>query len=146
MAMEYNAKQGAGLALPVGEFDAVIRSAKEATSKSSGNPMLKLRISVGVDYSDFDVYLPVTPTFMPEIKAFFDAVGGYNTNRDFRIEPDRLEDKHVRIVTREDGEFNGRKRVRVERWVVVDAVAEAEDAMPTLPNDKPKANLQDNPF
>ena len=132
MAINYNAKQADSGAIPIGQFDGVIFYAEETESKS-GNPMLKIKIQVGDQYAPVTAYVLTTPAHMPDLKAFLDAVGIFDTSKDFRFEAGDLLGKHVRIVTREDGEYNGRKRVRVERWVVVDAAAEVKVDIPKPP-------------
>lgn len=123
MAMNYNAKRAEGADLPIGTFDATIVDCRDAVSKA-GNQMLKMRIDVGENYEPIYIHLLcMFSSFDRELKAIFDAVGGYDTSKDFEFEPGDLAGKRVKIITRRDGEFNGQPQIVVERWVPASEVA-----------------------
>ena len=130
--VRYNARQAETGAIPIGVFDSVIVDAEHTYSKS-GNSMLKMRLNVGDQYARVPVYMLTTPANMPEVKEFLLAVGGYDTSKDFEFGAGELVGKFVKIETREDGEFNGRKRVRVARWIEVDDAAEVKVDIPKPP-------------
>ena len=117
MAINYNAMQAAGIFIPVGVFEGVITHSEEITSRSSGRPMLRLQIWVGENYDRILHYALLTPSTMSDLKAFLDSVGGYDTSKDFSFEAGDLLGKRVKIRTVRNGEFNGRPRVRIDRWI-----------------------------
>lgn len=96
---------------PKGEYEAVVKNAVEKTSKSSGNPMFEVDLTVyGPDGKERNVrdYLVCTDTGQAKIQRFCKAAGQWDAYQAGELCADTFKDASVRVklkIDMGDGEF-----------------------------------------
>lgn len=116
-------------------------SKAEARNSSKGNPMLVVHVDLGKPFEPVVAYLLNTPQQMWQIKQLLTAVGGFEVESNFTLDPQQLFGKQVGMELEKD-EFNGRPQARVRKWVPAQEISPSDDddkiqTMLPPPNDEP---------
>ena len=83
--------------LKPGIYDFEVMRAEETTSKSSGNPMVKVKIRVFHDGGEVHIYDYITSTQVEKLCAFCDAVGLSNEYDAGDVKSDDMEGRSGRV-------------------------------------------------
>lgn len=129
----YDPEKAQGADLPIGEFPSTIMDAKDAISKAGNNQIVLTIQPEERQWASVRAYLTFTDGCMPMIKEFLDALGGFDTGKGQLIVANELVGRRIRIVTKDDGEYNGRKRVRITRWLPFAQKGDGHDPADDIP-------------
>ena len=110
--------------LKPGIYDFEVMRAEETTSKSSGNPMVKIKIRVFHDGGEAHIYDYITSTQVEKLCAFCDAVGLSKEYDAGDVKSDDMEGRSGRVKIgiedekpKDDGEGNWPAKNKVKDYV-----------------------------
>jgi hypothetical protein len=110
--------------LKPGIYDGEVMRAEETTSKSSGNPMIKLKVRIFHDGGEAHLYDYITSTQVEKLCAFCDAVGLSKEYDAGDVKSDDMEGRPFRAKIgiedekpKEDGEGNWPAKNKVKDYL-----------------------------
>lgn len=128
---------------PIGEYNFIVVSVEKTYSKSSGNPMLKVRLDLqGAEGSVFD-NIVLSEKVMFKIVTFFESIGLKKKGEEMKKTVGELAD----MATGKEGrckiiheQYNGKTQARVKEYIYI----ESKKPVELTPADE--AALDDLPF
>jgi hypothetical protein len=140
--------------LKPGIYDGEVMRAEETTSKSSGNPMIKLKVRIFHDGGEAHLYDYITSTQVEKLCAFCDAVGLSKEYDAGDVKSDDMEGRPFRAKIgiedekpKDDGEGNWPAKNKVKDYLPrneKDGGRKVEKAEPT--SAEAAAEKEDLPF
>lgn len=107
---------------PVGEYNFMVVDVDKTFAKTSGNPMLKVRLDLqGADGCVFD-NLVISEKAMFKLISFFESVGVKEKGKDMKLS---IGDAALEAMNREGRckikheEYNGEVRAKVDKYIVL---------------------------
>ncbi len=106
---------------PIGEYNFLVVSVEKTYAKSSGNPMLKVRLDLqGADGSVFD-NLVISEKAMFKLVTFFESIGLKKKGEELSLSIGDAADKAVGLegfckIKHET--YNGEKRAKVDKYLI----------------------------
>ena len=114
---------------PVGEYNFMVVDVDKTFAKTSGNPMLKVRLDLqGADGCVFD-NLVISEKAMFKLISFFESVGVKEKGKDMKLS---IGDAALEAMNREGRckikheEYNGEVRAKVDKYIVLAPKKEPE--------------------
>ena len=114
---------------PVGEYNFMVKDVDKTFAKSSGNPMLKVRLDLqGADGCVFD-NLVISEKAMFKLISFFESVGVKEKGKDMKLS---IGDAALEAMNREGRckikheTYNGEVRAKVDKYIVLESKKEPE--------------------
>ena len=114
---------------PVGEYNFMVVDADKTFAKTSGNPMLKVRLDLqGADGCVFD-NLVISEKAMFKLISFFESVGVKEKGKDMKLS---IGDAALEAMNREGRckikheTYNGEVRAKVDKYIVLAPKKEPE--------------------
>lgn len=109
---------------PIGEYNFIVASVEKTFSKSSGKPMLKVRLELqGADGSVFD-NLVISENAMFKVVTFFESIGLKKKGEEITISigdlADRATGKEGRCKIKHEL-YNGNTNAKVDKYLLPDA-------------------------
>jgi len=114
---------------PIGEYNFIVVSVEKTFAKSSGAPMLKVRLDLqGADGSVFD-NLVISEKAMFKVVSFFESVGVKEKGKELELSIGDAACKAEGLEGRckiKHETYNGETRAKVDRYIVLDSKAPAK--------------------
>ena len=114
---------------PIGEYNFMVVSVEKTFAKSSGAPMLKVRLDLqGADGSVFD-NLVISEKAMFKVVSFFESVGVKEKGKELELSIGDAASKAEGLEGRckiKHETYNGEVRAKVDRYIVLDSKAPAK--------------------
>lgn len=108
---------------PIGEYNFIVVSVEKTYAKSSGNPMLKVRLDLqGADGSVFD-NLVISEKAMFKLVTFFESIGLKKKGEPISVGIGELADRAVNCEGRckiKHEEYNGKINAKVDKYIVLE--------------------------
>jgi hypothetical protein len=108
---------------PIGEYNFLVVSVEKTYAKSSGNPMLKVRLDLqGADGSVFD-NLVISEKAMFKLVTFFESIGLKKKGEPISVGIGELADRAVNCEGRckiKHEEYNGKINAKVDKYIVLE--------------------------
>lgn len=136
VVLHYDGSLAAGGTLPLGSRVGRIKKAEARKSKTSGNPMLVVHVDLGKPFAPVVGYVLFNKDQMWQVRQFLSAVGGYDLEGNYTLDPRQLFGKEVGMQLEKD-EYNGRPQARVRKWISVSEISPTDDANDEIPMDYP---------
>ena len=109
---------------PIGEYNFIVVSVEKTYAKSSGNPMLKVRLDLqGADGSVFD-NIVISEKAMFTLITFFESVGVKKKGEPMTIGVGEAADRAVNCEGRckiKHETYNGETRAKVDKYIVLES-------------------------
>ena len=114
---------------PIGEYNFMVVSVEKTFAKSSGAPMLKVRLDLqGADGSVFD-NLVISEKAMFKVVSFFESVGVKEKGKELELSIGDAASKAEGLEGRckiKHETYNGEVRAKVDKYIVLDSKAPAK--------------------
>lgn len=108
---------------PIGEYNFIVVNVEKTYAKSSGNPMLKVRLDLqGADGSVFD-NLVISEKAMFKLVTFFESIGLKKKGEPISVGIGELADRAVNCEGRckiKHEEYNGKINAKVDKYIVLE--------------------------
>ena len=109
---------------PIGEYNFIVANIEKTFARSSGNPMLKVRLDLqGADGSVFD-NLVLTDNSMFKVVTFFESIGIKKKDEELEMSIGQAADKAVGLEGRvkiKHETYNGKLGAKVDKYLMSDA-------------------------
>lgn len=109
---------------PIGEYNFMVIEIEKTFAKTSGNPMLKVKLDLqGADGSVFD-NLVLTDKAMFKVVTFFESIGVKEKGKELSISIGAAADKAVGLEGRckiKHETYNGETRAKVDHYIIPDS-------------------------
>ena len=109
---------------PIGEYNFIVVDVEKTYAKTSGNPMLKVRLDLqGADGSVFD-NLVISEKAMFKLVTFFESIGLKKKGEPISVGIGELADRAVNCEGRckiKHEEYNGKINAKVDKYIVLES-------------------------
>lgn len=117
---------------PIGEYNFIVVDVEKTYAKSSGNPMLKVRLDLqGADGSVFD-NLVISEKAMFKLVTFFESIGLKKKSEPISVGIGELADRAVNCEGRckiKHEEYNGKINAKVDKYIVLEPKKKAPEKL-----------------
>lgn len=108
---------------PIGEYNFIVQEVEKTYARTSGNPMLKVRLDLqGADGSVFD-NLVISEKAMFKLVTFFESIGLKEKGKEFKLSIGDAANKAIGLEGRckiKHELYNGETRAKVDKYIVLE--------------------------